>query len=74
MDHPYNQNIHVCTNEVPGVTNIHTLRGHNFIKIYMVKTFKNLLFMNRWPEYINIKHGASLGPGDTNLYKLTFGE
>jgi len=25
--------------------------------------------MNHWPEYIDIQHGASLGPGDPNLCK-----
>jgi len=31
MEHPYDKGIQVCSNEVPGVTNGHTLRGHNFI-------------------------------------------
>jgi len=59
----------VCSNEVPGVTNGHALRGHNFILVYIAKTFKNLLLMNHWPECIDILHGASLGLGDSSLFK-----
>jgi len=25
--------------------------------------------MNHWPEFINIWHGASLGQGDSSLFK-----
>jgi len=42
------------SNKVPGVTNGHALRRHIFIKVYMAKTFKNLLLMNHWPKCINI--------------------
>jgi len=35
-----------CSNEVLVVTNGQVLRGHNFLSIYIAKTFKNLLLMN----------------------------
>jgi len=31
MEHPWGKEIQVCSNEVPGVINGHTLRGHIFI-------------------------------------------
>jgi len=30
-EQPYDQEIQLCSNEVPGVANGHALRGHNFI-------------------------------------------
>jgi len=32
------------------------------------KNFTNLLLMNHCPEYIDIWHGTSLGPGDLRLF------
>jgi len=32
--------------------------GHNFILVYIAKTFKNLL-MNDWPVYLDLWHEAS---------------
>jgi len=37
--------------------------------MYIAKTFKTLLLMSHWPECIDIWHGASLGLGDTELFK-----
>jgi len=39
-DHPWDWEIQVCSNKVPGVTNSHALRGHNLIQVYIAKTFK----------------------------------
>jgi len=30
-EHPFDKGIQGCSNKVPGVTNVHALRGHNFI-------------------------------------------
>jgi len=54
MEHPLDKEIQHGSDEVPGVTNGHAPRGHSFILVYIAKTFKNLLFMNNWPEYIDI--------------------
>jgi len=43
-----------CSNEVPGVTNGHALRGHNFIQFYIAETFKYIFLMNHWPTCIDI--------------------
>jgi len=50
------------SNEVLRVMYGPALRGHRF---YIAKTCKNL-FMNNWPECIDICYGASLGPGDSS--------
>jgi len=54
MEHPQDKEIELCTNEVPGITNGHALRGHSCISFYTAETFKNLLLMDQWPEYIDI--------------------
>jgi len=33
------------------------------------KSSKKVLLMNHWPECIDIWHGASLGQGDSSLFK-----
>jgi len=30
MEHPFDKEIQMCSNKVPGITNGHALRGHNF--------------------------------------------
>jgi len=30
------------------------LKGHICMKVYVAETFKNLLLMNHWPEYVDI--------------------
>jgi len=46
MDHHFDKEFHICSNEVPRVTNGHVLRGHSFIY---------------WSECINIWHVTSFG-------------
>jgi len=53
-EHSGGQEIQVCSNEVPGVTNGYVLRGPIFIQVYIAETFKNLFFMNHWPTSIDI--------------------
>jgi len=54
MEHPKDYEIQVCSNEVPGVTNGHALRGHNFIQVEKAETFKYIFLMNHWPTCIDI--------------------
>jgi len=35
MEHPFDKEFQLCSNEVPGVTSGYFLRGHNFILVYI---------------------------------------
>jgi len=63
MEHPYGKEIQACSNEVPGVTNGHALRGHNFILVYIAKTFTNLLLMNYFANFSQTWWETCLGMG-----------
>jgi len=53
-----------------GLTNeIEEIFNYSMPKVYIAKIFKNFLLMNHWPECIDIWHGASLGLGDSCLFK-----
>jgi len=39
IDHPFDKDFQVCSNEVPGVTNGYALRGHMFKKQKPSKIF-----------------------------------
>jgi len=43
MEYPWGKEIHICSNEVPGVINGHTLRGQFYIGLYSknLKTFSH---------------------------------
>jgi len=56
VEHPWDQEMEVCSYEVPWVTNDFALRGHSFIWVYISNTFK-IILMNHWPQSFNIWHG-----------------
>jgi len=62
MEHPYDKEIKVCSNEVSGVTN-----GNIVLYRFILQKLKNLL--HHYSECIDIKHGALLGQEDLNLFK-----
>jgi len=69
LDHPWGKEIQVCSNEGPGVTNGHALRGHSFILVYIAKTFKNLLLMNYVAIFNQTWWETCLEDGDSELFK-----
>jgi len=47
MEHPWDKDFPVCSNEDPRVTNCQALTGTNFLKVYLAtKKFTNLFLMN----------------------------
>jgi len=51
MEHPWDKEIQLYSNELPGVINGHALRGHSFI---CQKYFKVFSDMNHWPKIASI--------------------
>jgi len=54
MEHPFDKEFQVCSNEVPGFTNGDALRRCTFMEVFIAKTFKTLLLMNHWPNIMSI--------------------
>jgi len=51
----YDNEIQVCSNEIPGVTNGHALRGHSFIYIFIAKTFYSHEPLDGMHWYLSLK-------------------
>jgi len=72
MEHPWDKEIQVCSNKLPGVTNDHALRGHtmySFKQAYIAKTFKNILLMNYLANFNQTWWETCLGDADSNMFK-----